>query len=187
VNFTVEPLAIPDVKRVRGIRYRDSRGWFMESYHQAAFEEIGISAVFVQENISASISVGTLRGLHFQAPPFAQAKLVRVLSGAIFDVAVDIRRGSPSFGQWVGVRLSAESGDQLFIPRGFAHGFCTEEPDTQVSYKCDGHYDSDSGRGLLFSDPDLAIPWPVGEKRPAIVLERDRGWPTLRDLRSPFE
>ncbi|MCC6982923.1 MAG: dTDP-4-dehydrorhamnose 3,5-epimerase [Bauldia sp.] len=187
VSFTVEPLAIPDVKLVRGTRREDSRGWFAETYHRARFAELGIEAAFVQENQSFSVAAGTLRGLHFQIPPHAQAKLVRVLAGAIFDVAVDLRRGSPTYGKWAGARLTAASGDQLFVPRGFAHGFCTEAPGTEVSYKCDAFYAAGSEGGLLFSDPALAIPWPVGEDRPAIVLDRDRAWPTLADFRSPFD
>jgi dTDP-4-dehydrorhamnose 3,5-epimerase len=185
VSFTVEALAIPEVKLVRATRREDERGWFAETYHLARFAELGIETVFVQDNESSSAAAGTVRGLHFQAPPHAQAKLVRVVRGAIFDVAVDLRRSSPSFGRWVATRLAAASGEQLFVPAGFAHGFCTEEPETIVSYKCDAFYAKGSEGGLLFSDPELAIPWPVGEGK-AVVLGRDRSWPLLRDLNSPF-
>jgi dTDP-4-dehydrorhamnose 3,5-epimerase len=186
LSFTVEPLAIPDVKLVRSTRREDERGWFAETYHRASLAEAGIETVFVQDNESFSVVAGTVRGLHFQAPPYVQAKLVRVSRGAIFDVAVDLRQSSPTFGRWVAARLTAGSGEQLFVPAGFAHGFCTEEPETLVAYKCDAFYAKGSEGGVLFSDPALAIPWPVGADRPAVVLGRDRTWPMLRDLRSPF-
>lgn len=184
MSFAVEPLAIADVKLVRGTRRVDGRGWFAETYRRDRFAELGIAGEFVQDNHSASFADGTLRGLHFQAPPFVQAKLIRVIRGAIFDVVVDLRRSSPSFGKWVGVRLDEGSADQLFVPRGFAHGFCTEASDTQVAYKCDAYYAAGSERGIRFSDPDIAIAWP---REPAVVLERDRQWPLLRDIDSPFD
>lgn len=184
MSFVVVPLAIPDVKLVRGRRRRDGRGWFAETYRRDLFAELGIEAAFVQENHSVSFAAGTLRGLHFQAPPSSQAKLVRVLRGAIFDVAVDLRPSSPSYGGWVGARLDAEGDEQMFIPHGFAHGFCTETADVEVAYKCDAYYARESEGGVLFSDPELGIDWPV---EPTVVLDRDRGWPRLRDLVSPFE
>ncbi|WP_284212163.1 dTDP-4-dehydrorhamnose 3,5-epimerase, partial [Methylobacterium brachythecii] len=127
--------AIPEVKRVVPKRHGDDRGWFSEVFRADRLAEAGIDSVFVQDNQSFSVPAGTLRGLHFQTPPAAQAKLVRVLAGAILDVAVDIRRGSPTFGRYVAVRLDAENGEQLFVPHGFAHGFCTLEPNTMVAYK----------------------------------------------------
>jgi dTDP-4-dehydrorhamnose 3,5-epimerase len=185
LSFTIEALVIADVKLVRGSRRQDSRGWFMETYHRERFAGLGVNAVFVQENHSSSLAAGTLRGLHFQAPPHAQGKLVRVLKGAIFDVAVDLRRSSPTFGKWVGTRLSADAAEQIFVPRGFAHGFCTEEPGTEVAYKCDAFYEASAEGGVLFSDPDLGIAWPVAGDQ-MTVLDRDRRWPRLRDLVSPF-
>ena len=184
MSFAVEPLAIAEVKLVRGMRRTDGRGWFAETYRRDRFADLGIGAEFVQDNHSTSFAAGTLRGLHFQAPPFAQAKLIRVIRGAIFDVVVDLRRSAPSFGKWVGVRLDEERADQLYVPRGFAHGFCTEAPDTQVAYKCDAYYAAGSERGIRFSDPDLGIAWP---REPAVVLERDRQWPLFRDIDSPFD
>ncbi|WP_284212242.1 dTDP-4-dehydrorhamnose 3,5-epimerase, partial [Methylobacterium brachythecii] len=128
-------LALPGVKRVIPGRHGDDRGWFSELYRADQLAEAGIINLFVQDNQSLSVPAGTLRGLHFQTPPAAQAKLVQVLAGAILDVAVDIRRGSPTFGKYVAVRLDAENGEQLFVPHGFAHGFCTLEPNTMVAYK----------------------------------------------------
>lgn len=157
----------------------------METYREAAFRQLGIEAAFVQDNEAMSLERGTLRGLHFQAPPHAQAKLVRVLRGAIFDVAVDIRNGSPSFGRWLGVRLDDEAGEQLYIPAGFAHGYCTLEPRTVVAYKCDAYYDAPTEGGLLYSDPAIGIQWPMPVER-MILSEKDRGLPTLAELVSPF-
>src|SRR5450830_1885285 len=140
MHFDSVPLAIPDVILITLARYADARGYFMETYRASSFEELGIRASFVQDNQSMSLERGTVRGLHFQRPPWAQAQLIRVLKGAIFDVAVDLRQGSKTFGNWVGVRLSAERGEQLFVPRGFAHGYCTLDPGTEVAYKCDAYY-----------------------------------------------
>ncbi|MBJ6360253.1 dTDP-4-dehydrorhamnose 3,5-epimerase [Paenibacillus sp. GCM10012307] len=141
--------------------HQDNRGFFIESYSKRSYEGLGISQEFVQDNHSLSKEAGTLRGLHYQRPPYAQGKLVRVLAGAIYDVAVDIRSSSPTFGQWVGVILSADNYRQLWIPQGFAHGFCTLVPDTQVSYKVDQYYNASADRGIAWNDPELAIPWPV--------------------------
>ena len=139
----------------------------------------------MQDNQSLSASRGTIRGLHFQALPEPQAKLVRVLKGAIFDVAVDIRRGSPSYGRWCSARLTADGGEQMFVPRGFAHGFCTLEPDTEVAYKVDGYYSPSCDAGLAWDDPEIGIDWPVSPIG-AILSERDRKLPRLSDLVSPF-
>lgn len=143
--------------------HRDGRGFFIESYSKRKYEALGLDCEFVQDNHSLSREAGTLRGLHYQLPPSAQGKLVRVLKGAIYDVAVDIRRSSPTFGRWVGVLLSADNFRQLWIPPGFAHGFCTLVADTEVAYKVDQYYDPNTDRGIAWDDPQLAIPWPFGK------------------------
>jgi dTDP-4-dehydrorhamnose 3,5-epimerase len=140
---------------------------------------------FVQDNQSFSLRKGTIRGLHFQLPPAAQAKLVRVLRGSIFDVAVDLRLESPTYGQWVDEEISAQSGEQLFVPRGFAHGFCTLEPNTEVAYKVDSYYAAASESGIIWDDPSLNIRWPVGPNE-AILSKKGRKLGTFRDLVSPF-
>jgi len=174
--FTAVPLGLPEVILIRTERAEDERGAFMETYAAEQFARMGIAAHFVQDNQSRSRSKGTLRGLHYQKPPHAQAKLVRVLAGAIFDVAVDLRESAPSFGQWVSTTLTAESGDQLFVPRGFAHGFCTLSDDTVVAYKCDSEYAPGAEGGIHFADPTLAIAWPIAHD--AIVLSaKDKALP----------
>ncbi len=176
----MEVLALdcPDVLLLRRPRYADSRGWFSETYNRKAFVEVGINLDFVQDNHSLSGMEGTVRGLHYQHPPFAQAKLVRVVRGAIFDVAVDIRRSSPTFGRWVSATLSAENGDQLLIPVGYAHGFCTLEPGTEVLYKVSNFYSARHEAGIRWNDPDLGIPWPVAEEN-ALLSDKDRVYPKL--------
>ncbi len=166
-------------------RFGDHRGFFMETYSQRDFEAVGIGAAFVQDNHSRSATVGTLRGMHFQVPPRAQTKLVRVLQGAILDVVVDIRRNSPSFGQHVSVRLTADAGEQLFVPAGFAHGFVTLEPDTEVAYKVTDYYAPECDRGLAWDDPELALPWPDLPGGP-VLSDKDRTHPHLRDLSTAF-
>ena len=160
-NFTFAPLAIPGPVLVRPRRFGDDRGYFMETYSRELFAAAGIAPDFVQDNQSLSAQVGTVRGLHYQTAPAAQAKLVRVLKGAIFDVAVDLRRGSPHYGRWCGALLDADGAEQLFVPCGFAHGFCTLEPGTEVAYKVDAPYAPQSEGGLFWADPALAIDWPV--------------------------
>lgn len=181
----VEETQIPAVKVVTPKRHGDARGFFSEVYKQADWRAAGLDYAFVQDNHSLSAPVGTLRGLHFQTPPFAQDKLVRVISGRILDVAVDIRRSSSSFGRHVAVELSAENWRQLFIPAGFAHGFMTLEPDTQVLYKVTAPYAPAHDRGLAFDDPDLAIDWPAAPGG-LTLSEKDRRWPRLRDLEETF-
>jgi dTDP-4-dehydrorhamnose 3,5-epimerase len=181
----ITPLAIRDVKLVAPIRRADQRGYFAETFNRRDLAEAGIGFDAVQDNQSLSRPVSTLRGLHFQLPPFAQAKLIRVLRGAIFDVAVDIRRGSPTFGRHVAVTLRADGVEQLYIPIGFAHGFCTLEPDTEVFYKVDSYYSEQHDRGLLWNDPDIAIDWPVAPAA-AILSDRDRQHPRLKDLGEAF-
>jgi dTDP-4-dehydrorhamnose 3,5-epimerase len=178
-------LAIPDVVLVQPVRHGDGRGYFCETYKKPAFDAFGIDLAFVQDNESLSRPVGVVRGLHFQTPPMAQAKLVRVLRGAIFDVAVDIRKGSPSYGKWVAARLTAEEGNQLFMPHGFAHGFCTLEPDTLIAYKVDAPYSRPNDAGIAWDDPDLAIDWPLTTET-AVLSDKDRVQPRLRDYDSPF-
>lgn len=181
----VETTNLDGVLVIVPARFGDARGFFSETYNRAAFGEIGVASEFVQDNQSLSRDRGTVRGLHFQIPPFAQAKLVRVLRGAITDVAVDIRRASSGYGRSVAVTLSAENGRQLFIPAGFAHGFCTLEPDTEVFYKVDAPYSRDHERGLRWNDPALGITWPVADAE-AVIIERDRLLPLLRDLPDYF-
>jgi len=142
-------------------RLGDERGWFSETYNARKLAEHGIVNAFCQDNQSLTRAAGTIRGLHFQRPPNAQAKLVRCLAGRIFDVAVDIRRASPTFGHWVGVELSADNGRQLFVPTGYAHAFLTLEPDCMVAYKVDAFYSADCDAGIIWNDPDIAIAWPI--------------------------
>lgn len=174
----------PDVILVTPTRRGDDRGYFCETYVKARFEAAGVWAEFVQDNESVS-AADTIRGLHYQAPPKAQAKLIRVVRGAIYDVALDIRIGSPGYGRWTGVTLTAAGGEQLFVPRGFAHGFCTLEPETHVIYKVDQYYSKANEGGILWNDPDLAIPWPVAAAQ-AVVSDKDKQLPRLRDVVSPF-
>lgn len=181
----VDALAIPEVLLVTPRRFADDRGYFSETYNQRAFLENGIDARFVQDNQSYSARKGTVRGLHFQAPPHAQAKLVRVLAGAILDVAVDARKASPTFGKWVSAELSAENGAQIFVPAGFLHGFVTLEDETVVAYKVDAFYDRDSEGSVLWNDPDLAIDWRIGANR-AMLSEKDAATKSWASFTSPF-
>ena len=167
-------------------RHGDDRGWFTETYSRRTFAAIGAPGEFVQDNHAHSRPRLVLRGLHFQAPPSAQTKLVRCVAGAIWDVAVDIRRGSPTFGQWVAAELTALNGWQLLAPRGFAHGYVTLEPETEVQYKVDSYYDPATEGGLLWNDPGLALPWPLGGETP-VVAAKDLTWPTLTTFDTPFE
>ena len=174
-------LAIPDVILVEPRRFEDERGWFMETYKVALWREGGVIVDFIQDNQSLSRRSGTIRGLHFQIPPVAQAKLIRCTAGAIFDVAVDIRRASPTFGRHVAAELSAVDGRQMYVPAGFAHGYCTLSADTVVEYKVSSPYDPTSERGIAWNDPGLAIPWPVAGMTP-LVSPRDRDLPRLAEL-----
>lgn len=173
------------VKLITLKRHEDERGWFSETYNQRVLAEHGIDAVFRQDNHSYSREAGVMRGLHFQAPPHAQAKLVRCVRGAIWDVAVDIRIGSPTYGRWAAATLSADNGSQLFVPIGFAHGFVTTAPDTEVIYKVTDFYAPECDRGIAWDDPDLALPWPLPAGG-AVLSDKDRALPCLRDLGSPF-
>lgn len=182
----VRCLAIPDVKIIRTNRHSDARGYFCETFRRSDFSEKGIPHDFVQDNQSCSERIGTVRGLHFQRPPFGQAKLIRVLRGAVFDVVVDLRRLSPTFGKHVSVELDSESDEQLFVPKGFAHGFCTLQPRTVVFYKVDEVYSPDHDGGLYWADPELGIDWPVTTSE-AQVSPKDRTLPTLEQLVPEFE
>ena len=179
------PLAIPEVMLVETALHRDNRGAFMEAYNRRDFEAAGIAGEFVQDSHSHSVDQGILRGLHFQAPPNAQAKLVRVLRGRIFDVTVDIRKGSPTYGQHVSVELDAVSGQQVYIPTGFAHGFLTLEPDTEIAYKLSDYYSPENDRGLRWDDPALGIDWPLAGAVP-VLSDKDKETPPLADLEQAF-
>lgn len=181
----ITPTAIPEVRVLRPRVHRDCRGLFSEVWSARAFAGARIAVDFVQDNHSRSTCQGTVRGLHFQVPPFAQAKLVRVVRGAVFDVAVDLRRGSPTYARHVSVTLSAEDWTQVFVPVGFAHGFVTLEPETEVLYKVSAPYAPEHDRGVLWNDPALGIDWPVGEDD-AIVSDRDRALPRLAEMATPF-
>ncbi|MEL7303104.1 MAG: dTDP-4-dehydrorhamnose 3,5-epimerase [Pseudomonadota bacterium] len=182
----IEPLALPDVKLISPKIFRDERGFFSETYNQQTLAELGLAAAFVQDNHSLSRAAGVVRGLHYQRPPVAQGKLVRVIRGAIFDVAVDLRRSSPTFGQHVSAELSAENWQQLWIPPGFAHAFCTIQPDTEVVYKVTAPYSPDHEVSLRFDDPALGIDWP-SLPGGAILSDKDRDAPLLADLPADFD
>ena len=169
---------------IRPKRYTDHRGFFAETYSCRKYSKLGIDTEFVQDNHSLSRDVGTLRGLHFQAPPHEQAKLVRCGRGAIFDVAVDIRRGSPTYGQWEGYQLTAENGHQLYVPIGFAHGFVTLEPNSEIVYKCSDYYAPETEGAVLWNDPKIGIEWPTNTD--PILSDKDADAPLLADLQSPF-
>lgn len=185
-SMIVEPLELKGVVLLRPKKFVDARGYFVETFNAMAYAKAGIDSVFVQDNQSWSIRAGTIRGLHFQRPPDPQAKLVRVLRGSILDVAVDLRRGSPTYGQWCKATLTATEGEQLFVPRGFAHGFCTLEAETEVAYKVDGYYSPSCDAGLRWDDPDLAIPWPFG-KADISCSEKDANLPYFKTFETPFD
>lgn len=181
----VERLNIPDIRLLVPRKHGDARGFFSETYNRKSFAALGIDIDFVQDNHSLSAEKGTVRGLHFQTPPFAQDKLVRVTRGSVFDVAVDLRRDSPTYGLHVSAVLSAQAWNQILVPIGFAHGFMTLEPDTEVIYKVSNYYAPDHDKGLLWNDPALGIAWPLAEDE-AILSEKDRIQPRLEEIVSPF-
>jgi dTDP-4-dehydrorhamnose 3,5-epimerase len=174
------------VKLIQPKRIGDDRGWFSETWNARRFEAAGVAVQFVQDNHSLSRSPGVLRGLHFQTPPHAQAKLVRCVRGRILDVAADVRRGSPTYGQWVAAELSAQNGRQLFVPVGFAHGFLTLDADTEVEYKVSDYYAPECDGGLIWNDPQISIAWPLGEDGPTLS-PKDARLPLLQDFDSPFD
>lgn len=171
---------IPEVILVRPRKFEDARGYFCETYNGRRAADLGLPVEYVQDNVSRSLKKGTIRGLHFQKPPYAQDKLVSVLKGRILDVAVDIRHGSPTFGEHVAVELSGDSMEQLLIPKGFAHAFCTLEDDTTVFYKVSGYYAPEHDTGIVWNDPDLAVQWPFTDNE-VILSDKDRGLPRLSE------
>lgn len=175
--------ALDDVKIIEPKVFKDKRGFFMESYHEQRFKELGITDNFKQDNHSLSLEKGVIRGLHYQLYPNAQTKLVRVITGAIYDVVVDIRQGSPTFGKWVGVTLSDRNHHMLVVPKGFAHGFCTLSSDTHVQYKVDEYYAAEDDQGILWNDPTLAIDWPISKP---ILSDKDRKQPLFREAENNF-
>lgn len=181
----IELTALADIVILTPARFGDDRGWFSETWNRDRMAAAGFDHEFVQDNHSFSAQVGTLRGLHYQAPPYAQTKLVRCTRGAIWDVAVDIRRGSATYGKWVGVELSAVNGRQLLIPAGFLHGFVTRMPDTEVQYKCSNRYAPECDGALRWNDPDLAIDWGLGADQP-VLSAKDAVAGFMKDFENPF-
>jgi dTDP-4-dehydrorhamnose 3,5-epimerase len=181
----VQATSIPEVKIITPRKFGDSRGFFSETYNQRAFHAAGITDVWIQDNHSLSGPKGTVRGLHFQTAPFAQAKLVRVTRGSILDVAVDIRRGAPTYGRHVACEISAEKWNQIYVPTGFAHGFCTLSDDTEVIYKVTALYSREHEFGILWNDPALGIDWPV-KAGDALLSEKDKVLPTFADHPAHF-
>jgi len=181
-EIEISSLAIGEVKLIRPPRFEDSRGYLFESWNRRTFAASGIDIDFVQDNCSFSRMRGTIRGLHYQTAPRAQAKLVRAVRGSIFDVAVDLRRSSPTFGRFVSAILTAESGEQIFVPAGFAHGFCTLEPDTEVAYKISDFYAPENEAGIVWNDPEIGIDWPLGGTEP-VLSDKDLRLPRLAGAR----
>jgi len=177
---------ISPVQRIIPRRFGDARGWFTEVYSEPAFAKLGIECRFVQDNHSLSVPKFTLRGMHFQTPPHGQDKLVRCVRGSIFDIAVDVRKDSPTFGKWVGAELSAENGHQLFVPIGFAHAFLTLEDNCEVSYKCSDVYAPDCDGGIRWDDPAIGIEWPMPAGTAPELSAKDAILPLLADFDSPF-
>ena len=184
MTLQAERLSLDGVLLLKPRKFADSRGYFVETYNKRTFADVPVD-VFVQDNQSLSAQRGTVRGLHFQLAPEPQAKLVRVLAGAVFDVAVDLREGSATYGSWCGTTLTAAEGEQLFIPVGFAHAFCTLEPDTMVAYKVDGFYNKAAEGGLRWNDPDIGIEWPIPAAE-IMVSDKDAALPRLRDAARTF-
>ncbi|MCM2505772.1 dTDP-4-dehydrorhamnose 3,5-epimerase [Aureimonas altamirensis] len=181
----IRKLALPEVLEVKPRKFGDDRGFFAETYNRERFHDHGVAIDWMQDNQSFSAEAFTLRGLHYQEPPFAQDKLVRVLKGRILDVAVDIRTGSPQFGRWVSLELSADDFNQILVPAGFAHGFLTLEPDTEVFYKVSARYSAEHDRSIRFDDPDIGIDWPL-EGRTPILSAKDAAAPRLSQIQTPF-
>lgn len=182
----MSPVGSGTVKLWRPRRFGDTRGWFMETYSEARALDFGIAERFVQDNHSYSATTGTVRGLHFQRPPRAQAKLVRCVRGAIMDFAVDIRRGSPTYGRFVTAMITAEAGEQIYVPPGFAHGFVTLGPDVEVIYKVSDVYSPECDGGLLWNDPDIGIDWPLPARGGPVLSDKDKALPRLAGFESPF-
>ena len=178
-NMKIIETKLKDCYILEPDKFGDNRGWFSESYNKKVFESLGLSYDFVQDNESFSAKKGVLRGLHFQSEPYTQAKAVRCTRGAVYDVAVDIRHDSPTYGMWVGVELSEENGRQLLIPRGFLHGFQTLTDNVKFAYKCDNYYNKDSDGGVIYNDPDIGVVWPIADP---ILSEKDKKHPKLKEL-----
>lgn len=185
VGGTIAVMAAQSVKLIKPRRFADSRGWFSETYVDRRWAEQGVDVAFVQDNHSYSAPVGTIRGIHFQAPPHAQGKLVRCVRGSIVDYAIDLRDGSPTYGQHVQAELSAENGHQLYIPTGFGHAFVTLEPDTEVIYKVTDYYAPETDGGIRWNCPTIGIDWPLPASGP-VLSDKDELLPTLADFKSPF-
>lgn len=186
-KITVTETNLQDVKIIEPAVFGDHRGFFMESYSQEDFKAVGIQHDFIQDNHSLSTEAGVVRGLHFQKGAAAQTKLIRVVTGAVLDVIVDIRKGSPTYGQWEGYILSEHNYRQLLVPKGFAHGFATLTPNVNFLYKCDNYYNAAADAGIAFDDPDLGITWPIDIDK-AITSEKDKNHPTLKEFETenPF-
>jgi dTDP-4-dehydrorhamnose 3,5-epimerase len=182
--FSFQRLEIPDVILIEAKAFADERGFFMETYKKSDFEEHGIPHRFTQDNYSHSAGRGVLRGLHYQKDPKAQGKLVLAVRGAIFDVAVDIRKGSPSYGKWVGVELTGENHRMLYVPAGFAHGFAVLSAEADVMYRCTEEYAPEVDRGIVWNDPELAIAWPIDDP---LLSPKDQAQPLLKDADNNFE
>ena len=181
----IRALAIPDVLEITPRKFGDDRGFFSETFQRDRLKAGGVAADWMQDNQSYSAEAFTLRGLHYQEPPFAQDKLVRVLRGAILDVAVDIRRGSPTYGKWVSLEVTADKFNQILVPAGFAHGFLTLVPDTEVFYKVSAPYSGAHDRSIRFDDPALGIDWPLIGRTP-VLSAKDEAAPLLADVANPF-
>lgn len=185
MSLEIVGLAIPDVKLVTPKRFGDDRGFFSETYNAQRFKDAGITVDFIQDNHSYSAPAGTVRGLHYQAPPFAQSKLVRVLRGRILDVAVDVRKDSPTYGKWVSAELSAANGVQIFVPQGFLHGFATLEQDCEIAYKVDNYYSAECDGAVLWNDPDLGIDWGL-DPSTVTLSGKDAAAQPFSEFRTPF-
>jgi dTDP-4-dehydrorhamnose 3,5-epimerase len=183
MKFELIKTSLKDAFIINPQVFKDERGFFMESYAKKDFQEIGLRNYFIQDNHSLSVEKGVLRGLHFQKPPFTQAKLVRVTRGKVFDVIVDLRKGSETFGKWEGFELTSSNFKMLFIPKGFAHGFITLEENTEFQYKCDEYYNKESEGGIIWNDLDLNIDW---QFQNPILSEKDKLHPKFMDFKSPF-
>lgn len=181
----IEKTSLPGVLILTPDRFGDDRGFFSESWNRQRLLDHGIDVDFVQDNHSVSATVGTVRGLHFQSPPHAQDKLVRCGRGCLFDVAVDIRDGSPHYGEWFGVELSATNGKQLLVPKGFLHGFVTREPDTEIIYKCSDYYSPECDGAIRFDDPTIGVDWGF-DMATAVTSPKDANAPLLADFKTPF-
>lgn len=186
MSLTVRELDIPGVLEITPKQFGDERGFLSETFNAQRYADAGVDIAWVQDNHSLSAAAGVLRGLHYQLPPHAQDKLVRVVRGRAFDVVADIRTGSPTFGQWVGVELSVEKWNQIFVPKGFAHGFLTLEPNTELLYKVSDFYSPECDRSIRFDDPDLGIEWPLEGDGP-VLSEKDEQAPSLKQSDLPAE